>query len=172
MAARPLPPATPTGEADVNLDRRLGRGTLGRLRAAMLPVCVRGGRVAASLFRRLGAPVAAGVSRAVRKPRRFAVFALAGVVAGTAAGFVGPLVGAAFGGLAAFAIALGASPGRREKVCVMSARQKLNAAYAAGSLLLTALIGGAAQSAIVFWVALGVLLVLNLVAGDIRPKGR
>src|SRR6516164_8154658 len=34
MAARPLPPATPTGEADVNLDRRLGRGTLGRLRAA------------------------------------------------------------------------------------------------------------------------------------------
>ena len=51
----------------------------------------------------------------------------------------------------------------------MSARHKLNAAYATGSLLLAALIGGAAQSTTVFWVALGALLVLNLVAGDIRP---
>ena len=51
----------------------------------------------------------------------------------------------------------------------MTARHKLNAAYAAGSLLLAALIGGAAQSAIVFWVALGALLCLNLLAGDIRP---
>lgn len=50
-----------------------------------------------------------------------------------------------------------------------SARHKLNAAYAAGSLIVAALIGGAAQSAIVFWVALGALLCLNLVAGDIRP---
>ena len=52
----------------------------------------------------------------------------------------------------------------------MSARRKLNSAYAAGSLVVAALIGGAAQSAIVFWVALGALLVLNLIAGEIRPN--
>ena len=52
----------------------------------------------------------------------------------------------------------------------MSARHKLNAAYAAGSLVVASLIGGAAQSATVFWVALGFLLVLNLVTGDIRPS--
>jgi hypothetical protein len=62
--------------------------------------------------------------------------------------------------------------GRRDEVTVMTARHKLNAAYAAGSLAIAALIGGAAQSAIVFWAALGALLCLNLVAGDIRPKGR
>jgi hypothetical protein len=54
----------------------------------------------------------------------------------------------------------------------MSARHKLNAAYAAGSLLLAALIGGAAQSATVFVVALVALLVLDVVAGNIRTKGR
>jgi hypothetical protein len=52
----------------------------------------------------------------------------------------------------------------------MSARHKLNAAYAAGSLVVAALIGGMAQSATVFWVALGFLLALNVVAGDIRPS--
>jgi hypothetical protein len=51
----------------------------------------------------------------------------------------------------------------------MTARHKLNAAYAAGSMAVAALIGGAAQSAVVFWVALGALLFLNLLAGDIRP---
>ena len=51
----------------------------------------------------------------------------------------------------------------------MTARHKLNAAYAAGSLVVAALIGGAAQSAIVFWVAFGAMLCLNLLAGDIRP---
>ena len=54
----------------------------------------------------------------------------------------------------------------------MTARHKLNAAYAAGSLLIAALIGGAAQSAIVFVIALAALLSLDLVAGNIRPKGR
>jgi len=54
----------------------------------------------------------------------------------------------------------------------MSARNKLNAAYAAGSLLLAALIGGAAQSGTVFVVALVALLALDLVAGNIRPKRR
>jgi hypothetical protein len=52
----------------------------------------------------------------------------------------------------------------------MTARHKLNAAYAIGSLVVAALIGGAAQSAIIIWVALGALLCLNLVAGDIRPN--
>jgi hypothetical protein len=62
--------------------------------------------------------------------------------------------------------------GRRDEVLVMSARHRLNAAYTAGSLLLAALIGGAAQSAIVFVVALVALLILDLLAGNIRPKGR
>ena len=51
----------------------------------------------------------------------------------------------------------------------MTARHKLNAAYAAGSLALAALIGGAAQSATVFVIALVALLSLDLVAGNIRP---
>jgi len=59
--------------------------------------------------------------------------------------------------------------GRGDEEGIMTARHKLNAAYAAGSLFVAALIGGAAQSATVFWLALGALLVLNLVAGDIRP---
>jgi hypothetical protein len=54
----------------------------------------------------------------------------------------------------------------------MSARHKLNAAYAAGSLVLAALIGGMAQSVVVFVVALVALLVLDVVAGNIRAKGR
>ena len=54
----------------------------------------------------------------------------------------------------------------------MTARRKLNAAYAAGSLILATLIGGAAQSGTVFVVALVALLSLDLVAGNIRPKGR
>ena len=54
----------------------------------------------------------------------------------------------------------------------MSARHKLNAAYAAGSLLLAALIGGATQSVVVFVVALVALLVLDLVADNFRTKGR
>jgi hypothetical protein len=54
----------------------------------------------------------------------------------------------------------------------MSARHKLNAAYAAGSLLIAALIGAAAQSVIVFVVALVALLMLDLVAGNIRTKRR
>ena len=62
--------------------------------------------------------------------------------------------------------------GRRDEVLVMSARHRLNAAYAAGSLLLAALIGGVAQSATVFVIALVALLILDLIAGNIRPKGR
>jgi hypothetical protein len=54
----------------------------------------------------------------------------------------------------------------------MSARHKLNSAYAAGSLVLAALIGGAAQSVVVFVFALVALLVLDLVAGNNRAKGR
>jgi hypothetical protein len=66
----------------------------------------------------------------------------------------------------------GQDAGRREEVTFMSARHKLNAAYAAGSLLLAALIGGAAQSATVFVVSLLALLGLDFIAGNIRPKGR
>jgi hypothetical protein len=54
----------------------------------------------------------------------------------------------------------------------MSARHKLNSAHAAGSLIVAALIGGMAQSGIVFVVALVALWSLDFVAGNIRTKGR
>ena len=54
----------------------------------------------------------------------------------------------------------------------MSARHRLNAAYASGSLSLAALIGGAVQSMTVFVVTLVALLILDLVAGNIRPKAQ
>jgi hypothetical protein len=62
--------------------------------------------------------------------------------------------------------------GRRDEVLVTSARHRLNAAYASGSLSLAALIGGAVQSMTVFVVTLVALLILDLVAGNIRPKVR
>ena len=52
----------------------------------------------------------------------------------------------------------------------MSARQKLNASYFGGSLLLAAMIGGLAQSWLVFVLALLVLVAINLYLNQIRPK--
>jgi hypothetical protein len=54
----------------------------------------------------------------------------------------------------------------------MPAREKLNAAYFHGSLLVAALAGWACSSWAVFAVALVVLLAANLLAGDIRPGTR
>ena len=54
----------------------------------------------------------------------------------------------------------------------MRARQKLNASYFNGSLLLAAAIGGLAQSWPVFFLALRVLLGFNLYLNEIRPAGR
>jgi len=53
----------------------------------------------------------------------------------------------------------------------MPARQRLNAAYFQGSVLLAGLIGWACSSWAAFAAALGVLLAGNLLAGDIRPTG-
>jgi hypothetical protein len=50
----------------------------------------------------------------------------------------------------------------------MGARQKLNAAYATGSLIAAALIGMVAQSSTLFLVTLALLLALNLSASEIR----
>jgi hypothetical protein len=50
----------------------------------------------------------------------------------------------------------------------MSARQKLNLAYFHGALILAALIGMAAQSWAIFWVALIVLTAGGCYAGEIR----
>ena len=52
----------------------------------------------------------------------------------------------------------------------MGARQKLNAAYFHGSLLLAAIAGWLAQSWLVFFVTVAILLVLNLYAREIRPS--
>ena len=53
----------------------------------------------------------------------------------------------------------------------MGARQKLNASYGTGSLLVAGIIGGLFGSWPVFFVALAAMLALNLFAGEIRPGG-
>ena len=52
----------------------------------------------------------------------------------------------------------------------MGAREKLNAAYLNGSLLLAAVAGCLVESWLVFVLTLAVLLVLNLYAREIRPR--
>ena len=54
----------------------------------------------------------------------------------------------------------------------MGARQKLNQAFATGSLITAAVVGFLAQSWWVFMVTAAILLVVNLNAGDIRPRRR
>jgi hypothetical protein len=54
----------------------------------------------------------------------------------------------------------------------MPAREKLNAAYLHGSLVLAALAGYACSSWVVFGVALVILLIGNVTARDIRPAKR
>jgi hypothetical protein len=54
----------------------------------------------------------------------------------------------------------------------MSARQRLNAAYFRGSLLLASLFGWGCSSWAAFVAALLVLLAGNLLAGEIRPARR
>jgi hypothetical protein len=51
----------------------------------------------------------------------------------------------------------------------MSARQKLNGAYVNGSLFLAIIAGWVAESWLVFFLVLFVLLGLNLSLGEIRP---
>ena len=54
----------------------------------------------------------------------------------------------------------------------MGAREKLNSAYVIGSLILAAVAGSIGGSWLVFFIAAGILLALNLHAGDIRPSKR
>jgi hypothetical protein len=54
----------------------------------------------------------------------------------------------------------------------MSARRKLNGAYAAGALVVAGLPGLLTGSGAVFLVSLAGLLVADLVAGNIRPPRR
>ena len=54
----------------------------------------------------------------------------------------------------------------------MSARQKLNVAFLNGSLLLAGVLGLATDSGMVFVVALIVLLVGNVMLGEIRSRKR
>lgn len=51
----------------------------------------------------------------------------------------------------------------------MNARKKLNAGYFNGSVFVAALIGWLAQSWTVFFLALAVLLALNIYFDEIRP---
>jgi hypothetical protein len=54
----------------------------------------------------------------------------------------------------------------------MGAREKLNQAYASGSLMIAAVVGFLAQSWWAFVIAATILLLLNMSAGDIRPGKR
>lgn len=54
----------------------------------------------------------------------------------------------------------------------MSARDKLNAAYAAACAMIAALLGAVFQSWLVFALATLVLIALCLVNGTIRPRRR
>ena len=54
----------------------------------------------------------------------------------------------------------------------MNARRRLNVAYLQGSAAVAALIGFVFSSWLAFAVAWAVLIMGNLCAGDIRPKGR
>ena len=54
----------------------------------------------------------------------------------------------------------------------MPARQRLNAAYFQGSVLIAALIGRACESWAAFAAALVALIAGNLLARDIRPSKR
>ncbi len=51
----------------------------------------------------------------------------------------------------------------------MGARQKLNASYFGGSLLVAVLAGAVTESWWVFLMALGVLLAINVYTREIRP---
>lgn len=55
----------------------------------------------------------------------------------------------------------------------MSARRKLNRAYVNGSFIVAGIAGMATGSWVVFLVAAGILLTLNVANGEIRPpRGR
>ena len=54
----------------------------------------------------------------------------------------------------------------------MGARVKLNKGYAEGSCIIAAIVGLLVQSWAVFVIALIILLVLNVSAGEIRFKNR
>jgi hypothetical protein len=54
----------------------------------------------------------------------------------------------------------------------MGARQKLNAAYFQGSVVVAAVAGLLADSWPVFFITLAVLVGANLCAGDIRPNNK
>ena len=61
---------------------------------------------------------------------------------------------------------------RREEMCVLSARKKLNAIYAGSSVAVAAIIGALAGSWVVFAVAVAVLIACSLAGDDIRPNKR
>jgi hypothetical protein len=54
----------------------------------------------------------------------------------------------------------------------MGARQKLNAAYVQGGLIVAAIVGALTQSWIVFAAAAVILIGLGLHGGEIRPRSR
>ena len=110
LAARPAPPVAGMSEPEVTPQRRSRRRLMARSRAAARRTLATASRVTGRLFQQLGTPVIALVRRSMRAPGKFTALTLAGVVAGTAAGFGGPLIGAALGGFAGTAIAVRATP--------------------------------------------------------------
>ncbi len=61
---------------------------------------------------------------------------------------------------------------RRRRSSPAGARQKLNVAYFNGCLILAAIIGGSAESGLVFVLALIALVLGGYASGDIRPRSK
>lgn len=108
IAARPALPAAICEPGGTTRQRR-GLHLTGRPRVAARRVFAAARRVAGWLIRRLGTPLLGLLRRAVRAWRFLLASAIAGAAAGTLAGFIGPLIAAALGGLAGSAVALGAN---------------------------------------------------------------
>jgi hypothetical protein len=109
FAARPAARVEGVAEPELMHGYR-SRGLTARVRAMARCAFALAGGTRGWVLRRLGAPLVALVRRTMRAPARFAALGLVGLVAGAAAGFCGPLVGAALGGLAGFLTAVATTP--------------------------------------------------------------
>src|SRR5262249_47191972 len=102
MIARSAPPTKGITQLDLTPKQRWGHRGSGRTRPPRPRTLLPASRALCGSWRRLLAPLAASVRRAVNSPRRIAAFTLTGMVAGATAGVCGPFVGTALGALAGF----------------------------------------------------------------------
>ena len=102
MIARCAPPTKGIIQLDLTPKQRWSHRASGRTRLLVRRALLSASRAVCGTCRRLLAPPAASVRRAMNSPRRLATFTLTGMVAGATAGVWGPLVGTALGASAGF----------------------------------------------------------------------